>query len=95
MSITNPLTILFWLGIYGSVLAETASTYGKGELFLYSSAIFIGLLIWDITMAAISSSFRNYLNVRILTFISIFSGLVLVAFGIYFGYQGIQNLLTY
>lgn len=27
MSISNPLTILFWLGIYGSVLAKTASAY--------------------------------------------------------------------
>ena len=27
MSLLNPLTILFWLGIYGSVLAETAETF--------------------------------------------------------------------
>src|SRR5438874_10302446 len=25
MSISNPLTILFWLGIYGSILAKTAA----------------------------------------------------------------------
>ncbi|WP_338368207.1 LysE family transporter, partial [Enterococcus faecium] len=39
MSITSPLSILFWLGIYGSVLAKTASSFGTGHLLLYSSMI--------------------------------------------------------
>lgn len=93
MSITNPLTILFWLGIYGSVLAKTASTYGLQTLIIYSGAIFIGLLSWDIAMAAVSSSFRKVLNKRLLTSISIISGLALIGFGIYFGLQGALLLI--
>ena len=30
MSITSPLSILFWLGIYGSVLAKTVQVNGTG-----------------------------------------------------------------
>ncbi|WP_042147333.1 LysE family transporter [Paucisalibacillus sp. EB02] len=93
MSITNPLTILFWLGIYGSVLAKTASSYGLETLILYSGAIFIGLLTWDIAMAAVSSGFRKVLNERVLTGIAIFSGLALIGFGFYFGWQGVSLLL--
>jgi L-lysine exporter family protein LysE/ArgO len=93
MSITNPLTILFWLGIYGSVLANTASIYGTKELILYSSAIFIGLLTWDITMAAVASSFRNFMRSQALVLLSRISGLSLIGFGFYFGYQGIKLLL--
>jgi len=92
MSISNPLTILFWLGIYGSVLAKTAATYETAQLILYSSAIFIGLLIWDITMAGISSNFRHYLTDRLLMGISLLSGVSLIGFGIYFGVQAF-NLL--
>ena len=40
MSITSPLSILFWLGIYGSILAKTASSFGTSHLLLYSSMIF-------------------------------------------------------
>lgn len=29
VSITSPLSILFWLGIYGSILAKTAAAYGS------------------------------------------------------------------
>lgn len=87
ISITNPLTILFWLGIYGSVLANTASAYGREDLFLYSSAIFIGLFIWDISMAAVSSGFRRFFDRNILSSISIISGLVMIGFGLYFAHR--------
>ncbi|MED3563224.1 LysE family transporter [Bacillus xiapuensis] len=92
MSISNPLTILFWLGIYGSVLAKTAATSNSAELIIYSAAIFIGLLVWDITMAGVSSSFRSFLTSRLLVIISLFSGLSLIGFGLYFGIQAYQLL---
>lgn len=92
MSISNPLTILFWLGIYGSVLAKTAATYDTSQLVLYSSAIFIGLLVWDLAMASVASSSRKYLTSHWLVGISLLSGLSLIGFGIYFGMQAFQNL---
>lgn len=94
MSISNPLTILFWLGIYGSVLAKTAASYESSQLILYSSAIFMGLLIWDIMMAGISSNFRKYLTTRLLIGISLLSGASLIGFGIYFGFQAMTILIT-
>ncbi|WP_075981958.1 LysE family transporter [Bacillus massilinigeriensis] len=92
MSISNPLTILFWLGIYGSVLAKTASVYANGQLIMYSSAIFIGIITWDISMAALSSSFRKLLTTKLLTIISILSGLSMIGFGLYFGYEAFKLL---
>ncbi|MBL4954432.1 LysE family transporter [Neobacillus sp. OS1-32] len=94
MSISNPLTILFWLGIYGSVLAKTAAVYKTSQLVLYSGAIFIGLLIWDIAMASVASSFRKYLTSQLLVTISLLSGLSLIGFGCYFGFQAFENLFT-
>ena len=92
MSLSNPLTILFWLGIYGSVLAKTVHTYDTTQLILYSSAIFIGITLWDITMALLASTFRKYLTTNILTWISISSGLSLIGFGLYFGYEAVKIL---
>jgi threonine/homoserine/homoserine lactone efflux protein len=93
MSISSPLSILFWLGIYGSVLAKTASNYGRTDLLIYSSMIFVGLAIWDIFVAAITTGFRRFLNYGCLRAISILSGISLLGFGLYFGYQGIAALL--
>lgn len=94
MSISNPLTILFWLGIYGSVLARTAASYGHKQLIIYSTAILIGLLIWDLTMASIASTFKRFLTSGLVIFISVLSGLSLIGFGIYFGIQAVKVLLN-
>lgn len=92
MALSNPLTILFWLGIYGSVLAKTAANFDQFHLILYSFAIILGLLIWDVSMAALSSSFRKVLSNRVLIYIAGISGISLIGFGIYFGYQAIKVL---
>src|SRR3954453_3577307 len=92
MSITSPLSILFWLGIYGSVLAKTAQTNGTESLLIYSSMIFLGLTFWDLFVAVLTTGFRKLLSAKSLIAISIISGASLVVFGIYFGYQGIDAL---
>lgn len=92
MSLSNPLTILFWLGIYGSILAKTVHTYDVSQLILYSIAIFTGITLWDLFMALLASSFRKLLTAKILVIISIVSGLSLIGFGFYFGYEAVKLL---
>ncbi|MNC29989.1 LysE type translocator [compost metagenome] len=92
MSLFNPLSILFWLGIYGSILAKAANEYPLQQLLIYSGAIILGILLWDVCMAAASSVFRKLLTARVLKAISVLSGLSLVAFGFYFGVQAMRLL---
>lgn len=92
VSITSPLSILFWLGIYGSILAKTANSYGTSHLFIYSSMIFLGLALWDICVASLTTGLRRFLNDSMLKWISVISGASLIGFGIYFGIQGIKAL---
>ncbi|WP_456271308.1 LysE family transporter [Bacillus sp. AK031] len=92
MALSSPLTILFWLGIYGSVLARTAQTFDQTHMLIYSGAIFIGITIWDICMAALSSSFRRFLTDKLLVLISSISGLSLIGFGLYFGWEAIKMI---
>ncbi len=92
MSLFNPLSILFWLGIYGSILAKAASEYPMQQLLIYSGAIVLGILLWDVTMAAASSIFRKLLTIRVLRAISVLSGLSLIVFGFYFGVQAARLL---
>lgn len=95
MSITSPLSILFWLGIYGSILAKTATTIGTSHLLLYSCMIFIGLTIWDLCVAGMTSGLRRSLNEKSLNGISIISGISLIGFGLYFGIQGVRALFEF
>ncbi|MGG3449278.1 LysE family transporter [Domibacillus aminovorans] len=92
MSLLNPLTILFWLGIYGSVLAETADAFTENQVMIYSMAIISGVLLWDLTMAFLSSGARRFLSTTLLEFISVLSSISMIGFGIYFGIQAYQVL---
>lgn len=92
MTFSNPISILFWLGIYGSILAKTAESYGTWDLLLYSSGIFIGLLLWDIAMATVSSVFQKFLHEGVLVFISRAAGVSLICFGVYFEMEAFKLL---
>ena len=92
MAISNPMSILFWLGIYGSILAKTSSSYESWQVLVYSMGIFLGITIWDVTMAGIATGARKLVSPGILRFISIVSGIVLMGFGIYFGVEACRLL---
>lgn len=92
LSLLNPLTILFWLGIYGSVLAQTSATFNTSSLLIFSAAIIIGIILWDTFMAFLSSGARKVLSTKFLIIISLISSLSMIAFGIYFGIQAYQTL---
>lgn len=92
MSLLNPLSILFWIGIYGSILANTVLTNSDKHLVIYSAAILSGVLLWDFMMAILSSVLRKYLTSALLAAISLISGISLIIFGVYFGYQGIKSV---
>lgn len=93
MSLANPLTIMFWLGIYGAVLANAKASFSTNQLIVYSLAIIFGLLIWDVTMACVASTFRKFLTNNLLIAISIISGFSLIGFGLYFGYQAVKMFM--
>jgi len=92
MSLLNPLTVLFWLGIYGSVLAESSKSFTGNQLFFYSLFIIIGILLWDTFMAFASSGARRFLSATFLKIISLVSSLSMIGFGIYFGIQAFHAL---
>ncbi len=92
MSLMNPLSILFWIGIYGSVLAETADDLTSRQIFINSCAIICGIFLWDYTIALLSSIFRRFMTARFLRGVSLLSGTSLIGFGLYFGSKGILSL---
>ncbi|GGI45326.1 amino acid transporter [Paenibacillus marchantiophytorum] len=93
MSITSPLSILFWVGIYGSVLAETIAVFDRNHVLLYTGMLFVGIVLWDIFMASLASTFKRFLTPRSLSVISVVSGLSLIGFGLHFGFKAVHALV--
>jgi threonine/homoserine/homoserine lactone efflux protein len=93
IAISNPLNIVFWVGIYGSMLTNAMDKIGRQEALLYSIAIFVGITCWDLFMATIIHFGRKRLNTNVLKWVSIIAGIVLICFGLAFGYQAITTVL--
>ncbi|SFQ48806.1 Threonine/homoserine/homoserine lactone efflux protein [Psychrobacillus psychrotolerans] len=92
MAFLNPLTILFWLGIYGSILVSGGGEISGIETVIISIAILLGIALVDFLMAFFSSSSRNLLSTSVLKAVSFISSLCMIGFGIYFGFQAFHAL---
>lgn len=92
MSLLNPLTILFWLGIYGSILANTAGVSTGYQIIINSIAILVGIILVDFIMSFLSSGARRLLSTKLLKIVSLISSIIMIGFGIYFGLQAFQTL---
>lgn len=86
----NPITIFFWLGIYGSILATIMDKVQFSETLLYSSAVFMGVFLWDLFVSVSVHFSRRFLNQLAIQLLSILAGVILIGFGVYFGIQIIQ-----
>ena len=92
MSLLNPLTILFWLGIYGSILAKNAGTTTIYQIIILSIAILVGIILVDFLMSFFSSVARKLLSTRLLKIVSFISAILMIVFGLYFGKMAFQLL---
>lgn len=92
MSFLNPLTILFWLGIYGSILAKTAGASSGYQIIVLSIAILLGIILVDFIYSFLSSVARKLLSTKLLKTVSFVSSLLMIGFGLYFGKMAFQAL---
>lgn len=68
------------------------NTIGKEQALWYSAAIFAGIMLWDIFMATSIHFGRRFINHTVMKWISIVAGIVLIMFGIYFGYEAVRGI---
>ena len=88
VNMANPVAIVFWVGIFGSMLGEM-ETQSKVMALIMSSTILVGILMWHTTMAMVSNWGKGYLNDRMVKYVSVVAGIALIAFGMKFAYSAI------
>ncbi len=91
---SNPMNLLFWLGIYGSVLSDVLQESNHLHAFLVSSLVFIGIGLWNLNLAFTVHFGRLLMNPRIMKGVNIVASFVLIGFGIKFGWIGVCELVS-
>lgn len=93
VNVSNPIAVVWWLGVFGSLLNE--ASYASSRLYTLglSATILIGILTFHTTTSLLSGWGRRVLNERLLRLISILAGMLLLGFGIRFAYMGMKVLV--
>jgi threonine/homoserine/homoserine lactone efflux protein len=77
--LTNPISILYFIGIIASVGAANNPTSATWMV----AGVFTGSALWWLTLASIATSLRHKITPRALKQINRISGAVIAAFGIF------------
>ncbi len=92
VNISNPMAVVWWLGVIGSVLATSTQASSNLVTLLYTLTIVVGILIWHTGLSIVSHFSKRVFSSSVIKYISIFSGLVLFGFALRFGYNALLSL---
>jgi threonine/homoserine/homoserine lactone efflux protein len=90
LTIANPAVLLLWTGIMGANLATNRTTASQG--LLLSLGVMIGVAIFFISLTILIYYGRRFLQKKILQYVSLVAGIVLLIFFIMFAYNLICQL---
>ena len=92
VNISNPIAIVWWLGVFGSLLGTAVDGATKTSALLSSSTILIGILLWHSTMSLLTHWGRRILNAKTAKYITGIAGFALVLFGLRFAYYTVVTI---
>jgi threonine/homoserine/homoserine lactone efflux protein len=87
LAISSPMTIVWWTGVFGALLASQTNTPTNLAAFLSCLSILLGCFLWVFSLAAVLHFGKKFINEKTTGFISLIAGVFLVCFGFYFIYQ--------
>jgi len=94
LAISSPMTIVWWTGVFGALLAAQTHTQTNISAFFSCLSILLGCFLWVFSLAAALHWGKKIINEKITRFISFFAGLFLILFGIYFLYRAVGLIIS-
>lgn len=92
ITIVNPMTIAFWLGILSASLASRPRGSVLGEAF-YIAALALGCVLWCFALALALHFGRRVARGPGLRIVSFAAGLMLVWFGLQFAFKAVREIV--
>ena len=86
---SNPISVVWWSGVFGSLLSETIGNTSRLIALAHSSTILVGIILWHASTSILTHWGRRFIHARAARLVSVFAGLALVLFGLRFGYKAL------
>lgn len=92
----SPGNLVFWVSIFGVVLADSYSQSGQASFIISALGILTGILLHDVGLLSVVSITRKVMSRAMIKWTSVVAGVMLFGFGCYFLYEfyvNVQNVL--
>lgn len=86
---------MFWVSVFGAVLADAYTKTDSSEFMLASGGILAGILLHDIGLLPLISLTRKVMNRTMIKGTFIIAGILLLGFGCYFFYEFYTGIKGY
>ncbi|CAB1250658.1 Putative efflux protein [Ruminococcaceae bacterium BL-4] len=80
LTATNPLTIIFWSGVFSAQTIE--NKWNRKQLFLFATGCVLATIIFLTAVAILGSILSSFLPQIIVRFLNVAVGVILIIFGI-------------
>ena len=92
ITISNPMTIVWWTGVFGSILGTSIYNVSKTIALLNSLTIIIGVILWFFALSLILHWGKRFFKEKYVKYVNLTAGIILVGFGLYFLYNAVSAL---
>lgn len=92
MAALNPLGIVYWLSIGAALVASAVEREGRSGAPILVGGVFFGILCWVTLLSGMAHAGRRFVSEPVLRAAGAFGSLLLLAFAVYFGLQGVMSL---
>lgn len=89
INFSNPMAVVFWLGIYGSLLTTDNTSSANSNTLLLSMAIILGIFLWQLVLSSLSHWGIKYVKEKVFRLLFPVANIILVLYGFNFAYKAI------
>lgn len=90
LAISSPMTIVWWTGVFGALMASQGRTQVSLAAFLSCLSILLGCFLWVFFLSAALHRGKKIINEQLTRLVSLIAGFFLIGFGVYFLYRAIM-----
>lgn len=87
LAISSPMTIVWWTGVFGALMASHGPIQSSLAAFLSCLSILLGCFLWVFFLATALHWGKKIINEQLTRLVSLIAGLFLIGFGAYFLYR--------
>ncbi|WP_188592378.1 LysE family translocator [Paenibacillus silvae] len=89
----SPGNLVFWISVFGAVLSQSYISSNTGSFVVAASGVMSGILLHDLGLLSIVSVTRKVMSRRMIQWVSVIAGMMLLGFSLYFLYEFVVSII--